>query len=50
MIEKKLVFPTTHDYDVWSSKKYYVDKTGELIKMQELFAKGSAIFFSRPRR
>jgi len=50
MIEKKVVFPTTHSYNVWANKEYYVDKTGELIKMQELFAEGSAIFFSRPRR
>ncbi|MDQ7023071.1 MAG: AAA family ATPase [Candidatus Gracilibacteria bacterium] len=44
------MFPTTDNYSVWYNKKYYVDKTGEIVKMTELFAKGSAVFFSRPRR
>ena len=47
---KYITIPTSNDYSVWYDKNYYVDKTGELAKLEWTLARWSAIFFARPRR
>ena len=48
--ENPVTFPTSQNYEVWYDKSYYIDKTWEIIKLKWTLEKGSAIFFSRPRR
>ena len=48
--ENPVTFPSSQNYSVWYDESYYVDKTGEIIKLKWTLKKGSAIFFSRPRR
>ena len=45
-----ITFPSSQNYSVWYDKNFYVDKTWEIVKLKWALEKGSAIFFSRPRR
>ena len=47
---KYIAIPTSNDYRVWYNNPCYVDKTWELLKIEWALARGSALFFARPRR